>query len=358
MSIAYFTKQYQAVPALMQLYQSLGGAFVTTRGSTARTIRKVYPGVRVEVLHESMGRFSAGERYLRQAKLIVTGSSNRELFSRYAAHKCMVFHGTYAFMSQREIDSLRHFDLICTIGPRMREALLHADLQGRLLDVGYLPFMEFPKRDAVERQRFLQSLGLNPDNKTLLYLPRGRPYGSWDVMAKELLLGVPSRYNLILRPHPSQSVTARIRDRFGFMRLERLARTHGNALIDLTECRLSSLFSVADLVISDGASSPEESLFYDLPQVLIESTGSSPTALAAMMRGKGISEDYIGKLLTIYQCGKRIAPDSPDMLAVIESAMAEAEDYQTQRATYFNWIFGERGMDRQTQLIRDLRQYV
>jgi len=355
--IVYFTKQYQAVPALMQLYLGTGGIFVSTRGSTVKAIRKVYPDVPVVKLNERFGRFSAGERSLRKADLIITGSPNRELLERYHARKCMVFHGTYAFMAQEEIDGLAHFDIICAIGPRMQQALQGTGLESKIIVSGYLPFMEFPPRDAAARAEYLKRLCLSPQNKTLLYLPRGRPYGSWDIMAERLLRQMPNTYNLILRPHPSQSVTARIRDHFRFMHLHRLCRKRGNALLDLTTCKLSTLLSVADLVISDGASSPEEALFYDLPQVFIESAGSSPTAIAAMMRKKKLSEDYIEKLLTIYRCGKSITPEMPDMLVVIEAAMAESEHYRPHREAYFSWVFGDKEMVKQQQLIQQLRQY-
>lgn len=92
--IVYLTKQYQAVPALWPLYQALGGEFVTTRPSTKRALRRVYPGTPVTLLRESFGRFSRGDKLLRQAKAIVTGSPNRALLSRYLADKYMVFHGT------------------------------------------------------------------------------------------------------------------------------------------------------------------------------------------------------------------------------------------------------------------------
>jgi CDP-glycerol glycerophosphotransferase (TagB/SpsB family) len=355
--ISYFTKMYQAVPALMQLYRGLGGTFVSTRGSTVRAIRKVYPEALVEPLHERLGRFSAGDRCMRQAGLIVTGSPNRHFLAKYSAPKCMVFHGTYAFMAQQEIDGLQHFDLICAIGPRMQEALAHTGLESRLIDSGYLPFMEFPERNAIDRQHFLQKLGLNPENKTLLYLPRGKPYGSWDVMAEKLIRQIPPHYNLILRPHPSQSVTARIRDKLGFMQLSRLSRERTNAFLDLTACKLSTLFSVADLVISDGASSPEESLYYDLPQVFVESQGSSPTAIGAMMRDKKLPENYIEKLLTIYECGRRITPEEPDILTTVESALAESQYYRPYREAYFAWVFGARDLTRQRNLMSSLKQY-
>ncbi len=87
--IAYFTKQYQAVPALMPLHRRAGGVLVTTRPSTRRAIRRVYPGTPVAILCESLGRFSRGDELLRRADAIVTGSPNRALLSRYRAKKYM-----------------------------------------------------------------------------------------------------------------------------------------------------------------------------------------------------------------------------------------------------------------------------
>ncbi|WP_142810195.1 hypothetical protein [Tepidiphilus olei] len=352
--IVYFTKQYQAVPALWPLYHALGGVFVTTRPSTRRALRRVYPGTRVALLREAFGRFSRGDELLRQADAIVTGSPNRALLSRYSAEKYMVFHGTYAFMSKVEIDGLRHFDHICVIGPRMYDVLAGAGLQDKLFHSGYLPFLDFPERDPDMRHEFLLQAGLDPAAKTLLYLPRGKPYGSWDVMAEKLLKNVPSQYNLILRPHPSQSVTARIKDRLGFMRLQRLRRERGNALLDLTSCKLSTLFAISDLVITDGASSPEEALYYDLPLLFVESAGSSRDAIAAMMRSKEIQEEYIAKLLTIYDCGMRMTPDSRDMAQIIDASLAESDHFQPQREAYFKWVFGDRSKVRQQNLIRQL----
>jgi CDP-glycerol glycerophosphotransferase (TagB/SpsB family) len=354
--IAYLTKQYQAVPALMQLYAGVGGVFITTRASTRRAIKRVYPGTRVAMLHESLGRFSAGGRAMRQSSAIITGSPNRELLSRYYAPKYMVFHGTYAYMTRPGTNLLRHFDHICVIGPRMAEMLADSGMQDKLVAAGYLPFLEFPERTPAGREKSLIKIGLDPANRTLLYMPRGKPYGSWDVMAEKLLREVPSEYNLILRPHPSQSVTIRFWDRVGFMHLEGLSRKRGNAMIDLADNPLSTLFSVSDLLLSDGASAPEESLYYDLPQVFIESEGSSRKAIASMLRKQGHEENYIERLLSIYHCGKSITPESRNMEQLLETAMQDSDLYRPYRKAYFNWVFGERGVEKQHRLIDTLKQ--
>lgn len=352
--IVCFTKQYQAVPALAPICRETGAPLVSTRGSTPKAIRKTHPDIATAKLRTFWPHGGRGGKLLAQADLIVTGALNRRLLSPYQARKCMVFHGTYAFMAHKEIDDLRHFDIVCVIGPRMQQILQHAEIKAELVDAGYLPFLDFPRREETRRRSFLQTVGLDPHNPTLLYLPRGKPYGSWNVMAEKLIRAVPHHYNLILRPHPSQSVTARLRDRLGYLRLARLARNRGNCLLDLTSHPLASLFSVADLVLSDGASSPEEALFYDIPQIFIESRGSSPDAIATMMRNKKISEDYIEKLLTIYQCGKRVTPDDRDITSTIESAMVDADGYRPQREAYFRWVFGERSLNRQQRLIQQL----
>lgn len=355
--LAYFTKQYQAVPALMQLYRRLGGTFVSNRSSTIRAIHQVYPQTATNWYLEKLGRFSSGHRLLRQSQVIVTGSPNKTILSQFSAKKYMVFHGTYAFMAQEEIAGLGHFDHIAVIGPRMLEALAGSRLESKIILSGYLPFLEFPEKNVAQRAGFLQKLGLDADLPTLLYLPRGRPYGSWDVMAQKLLREIPNRYNLILRPHPSQSVTARVRDKFGFMKLQRMATARKNAFIDLTACNLARLFAVGDLVISDGASSPEESLYYDLPQVFVESVGSSPTAIARMMRNKQLTEDYIEQLLTIYECGTRITPASTDIARVIDQALQDSTRYKPQRQRYFRWVFGEPNVGHEADLIRSLASH-
>lgn len=353
--IAYFTKQYQAVPALMPLHEALGGEFVTTRPSTRRALRRVYPDAPVTLLRESLGRRSRGDALLRRADAIVTGSPNRALLSRYAARKYMVFHGTYALLSQADIEAMRHFDHICVIGPRMVELLAASDLQEKLIPSGYLPFLDFPERTPELKRNFLTRAGLAPEGKTLLYLSMGKPYGSWDVMAEKLLRQVPRRYNLILRPHPSQSVTGRLKDRLGFRHLQRLCRERGNALLDLASCKLSTLFAIGDLVIADGASTAEEALYYDLPLLFVEGMWFSPDRIADL--SKKFPAEYIEKLFSLSECGMKMPREEKNVPQLIESSLAEADRYRARRQAYFEWVFGDRDRVRQEKLIEHLRGF-
>ena len=351
--VVYFTKQYQAVPALMPLYDRLDGAFVSTRSATLKTIQRNYPEVKSTKFTEKLSRFSKGYHKLREASVIVTGSPNQEILQPLNAKQYMVFHGTYAFMSQRDVDAIYHFDHLCVIGPRMAEYLDGKGFDEKIIHSGYLPFMDFPVRDEVKRAAFLESIGLDPNHKTILYLPRGKPNGSWHLMAEKLIRETPPEFNVILRPHPNQSVSVRLKDKIGYIPLMRLSKKRGNALIDRTSCQLSTLFSIADVVVTDGASSPEEAMFYDVPLVFVESAATSAETLAKKMKGN-FSESYIQKLLTIYECGSSITPDTSSIGNSMIDALESTEKYKKQREQYFKWVFGERGLDRQNALIKHI----
>jgi len=108
------------------------------------------------------------------------------------------------------------------------------------------------------------------------------------------------------------------------------------------------------MIITDGASSPEEALYYDLPLLFVESAGSSADAIATMMRRKKLTEEYISKILTIYNCGMRISPDDHRLSYVISMSITEAERFKMHREKYFKWVFGDHGTDRQKKFINQL----
>jgi hypothetical protein len=41
----------------------------------------------------------------------------------------------------------------------------------------------------------------------------------------------------------------------------------------------------------------------------------------------------------------------------VEQAMAQADLYRPHREAYYQWVFGERGLERQARLIGELRRY-
>ncbi|MEB3735147.1 hypothetical protein ULF88_16110 [Halopseudomonas pachastrellae] len=189
----------------------------------------------------------------------------------YAAKKGTVFHGTYMMLSKDALLRNSHFDLLCVIGPRMKGMLERFPEAERLniVDTGFLPFCEYPERSAQQRAAVLQRLGLDPQRQTVLYTSSRRGFGSWQRAAEQLVNTAAPHLNLILRPHPSQSLTSRRADRDSFKRVRALIQARGNAFLDLSECALSEVLSVSDRGVGCQLAS-EEALFYDIPQLMIE----------------------------------------------------------------------------------------
>ena len=356
--ISYFTKMYQAVPALSQLQQALGGGFVSTRATTIRAIQANYPEANAAKISRFFQHQSVGSRQLVQSDLIVTGSPNNSLLKPFKAKKIMVFHGTFAPLSIAEAKSMAHFDQLCVIGSRMMHIIEQAGMRDKAVMSGYLPFLEHPAKDAAIKQQFLLNLGLDPNNKTVLYLPAGRPIGSWDLMAEKLVREIPAEFNLILRPHPSGSVTARFKDKLGFERMQNVIKKRGNAYLDLTAQKLSHLFAHADLVISDGTSPAEEALYYDLPQLFVQTNRYSSAVAKQILLDKNIEATHVESVLKLYDCGGVLMQNASNITRLVENALLNAPQFAQQRSDYFNYVFGSRDNIAQKSLIESLRQYV
>lgn len=343
--IVYFSRMFQAVPHLAQVASQLPGTFVTTRSSTLKATRRLYPGLDTARYARWLGPFSQGARLLKQADVIVTGSPYRSFLENYDAKTCTVFHGTYMLLSKHALLANSHFDLLCVTGPRMQQMIQRfaPEISLNTVSTGFLPFCEFPDASAAQRQQTLLGLKLNPDLKTVVFTPSRRGEGSWDLAAAQLVRTTPAGYNLILRPHPSQSLTPRRADRASFRQVIQLAAARPNTLVDLTSHPLSSLLSVADLLISDANSPSEESLFYDVPQLFIETDLFNADVLRAMAQKEAMHEEDTAQLLTLFECGRRQFVNGPmDYSDLIDRSIQEAPHYAKQRAAYFSWVFGER----------------
>ncbi|PTD95510.1 hypothetical protein [Pseudothauera lacus] len=343
--VVYFSRMFQAVPHLAQVASQLPGTFVTTRSSTLKATRHLYPALDSARFVRWLGPFSQGARLLKNADVIVTGSPYRSFLKNFSAKKCTVFHGTYMLLSKHALLANAHFDLLCVTGPRMQQMIQRfaSEIQVNTVRTGFLPFCEFPVATAEHRERTLGALNLDPSLKTVVYTSSRRSIGSWDLVAEQLVRTTPASFNLVLRPHPSQSLTSRRIDRASFRRVTQLAASRPNTLVDLTAQALSSLQSVADLLISDANSPAEESLFYDVPQLFIETPIFGAEAMRTMALREEMHPDDIAQLLTLFECGRRQFVDGPMNFAQsIERAILDAPVYASRRQEYFSWVFGER----------------
>jgi hypothetical protein len=336
---------FQAVPHLAQIAGVLPGVFVSNRASTLRAVARQYPALPRARYWRQLGPLAPGNRRLRNADVIVTGSPYRDFLKPYSARKCTVFHGTYMFLSRDALQANTHFDLLCVIGPRMQSmvARFADEIPVTAVRTGFLPFCEFPEQSAAHRQATLRAMGLDPEQRTIVYTPSRRGIGSWNAVVERLLRSAPAHYNLVLRPHPSQAITPRAADQALFGQITALIRARGNALLDLSLFPLSTVLSVADLVISDANSPAEESLFYDVPQMFIETETFSRETIIEQGKKEGMHDEDMEKLLAIYDCGPslRVGPDA-DFSHRIDHALEHASDHARARRDYFAWVFGER----------------
>lgn len=358
--ISYFSKMYQAVPSLIGLRDHLGGAFVTSRTSTLRAIRRLYPQAEVQLMRQWWPKLYTGYHTLSQSDLIVTGSPNNSILNQFSAKKAMVFHGTFAPLSVEEIRRMAHFDYLCTIGPRMRAIVEQAGMQDKMVETGYLPFLHYPPRDTEKKSALLSRLGMDPALPLVLYLPAGRPIGSWEFLAKPLVEQLPAHlFNLLLRPHPSHSVTARRSDRASFKQLRKLCHQRPNTLLDLTTQDLSLLYACADLIISDGTSPAEESLFYDTPQLLVESPLYGYQQAKKILLDKQMAQSHMERVLDVYSVGGLLNVQSADLLNTVVTAIEGQSHYAFARHAYFEFVFGHSShkLDRQQHILQEFEAY-
>lgn len=357
---AYFSKMFQAVPHLAQVAGALPGTFVTTRRSTLNAVRRLYPQVPTAFMSKYLGPLSRGSRCLRQADVIVTGSPYRSFLEPFQARKVMVFHGTYMMLSKDQLERNSHFDLLCIVGPRMQEMIdRFADIPLNTVKTGFLPFCEYPQQSALQRERVLLDLGLDPQRQTILYTPSRRGMGSWNAVAESLVLTAPEHFNLVLRPHPSQSLTPRRADRSSFAKVRKIIASRPNAFLDLGTRSLADLVSVADLMISDANSPAEESMFYDVPQMFIETPGLSRDVIRQLGMQENMHPHDLERLLTLYDCGPSLyVEDKPDFSESLDKAIADAQTYAHQRENYFGWVFGQRDRLANQRVAQAIKHYL
>jgi len=361
-NIVYFSKMFQAIPHLAQVQSLLPGVFVSNRRSTLKAVTKLYPEIPQARYSRLLGELGTGNRKLSEADVIVTGSPYRELLQRYSAKKCTVFHGTYMMLSKQALISNSHYDLLCIIGPRMQQMMERFSSSVSLntvVNTGFLPFCEFPTKNPELRNKTLLTLGLNPDKKTVLYTPSRRGIGSWGYVAESLIKTASPDYNLILRPHPSQALTSRASDRKSFRRVKAMAVKRPHSYLDLTSQPLPLLHSITDLIISDANSPAEESLFYDNPQLFIETPQLCRDVMHQQATREKMHPEDTEQLLTLYDCGPRCyTSDSVNFDAILDEAILDAPSYTQQRERYFNWVFGNRDRKANERVAQAISTYL
>lgn len=343
--VCFFSQMYQAIPSLVAVQNELDGMFICGRDSTARHFKSNYPDLGFAKFNKRFRWFSAGHKVMLNADCIVTGSPYKKLLSPYAAKKVMVFHGTYAGLSSDVLNGLKHFDHLFLIGERMERMLLRhqKDYEFNYTKTGFIPFSNFPDKNELNRKNVLEILGLDPSLKTIVYCPSRRGVGSWELCAENLIKEISSEYNLVLRPHPSQSMNLRWHERSSMRTLQSMAKKRANTFVDLVDVALPDLLMLADLFISDSNSPSEEALFYDTPQLLTGLGNSSLSNIKESLVSRNMDDDDIEDVLQIFNCGPVYSESGyENWQDAVNDALLKEANYQGKRKDCFNSIFGMR----------------
>ena len=346
MDVVYYSRMFQTVPHLAQVCAELPGTFVTSRNSTLKAARRLYPEMPAAKTSKFFGGLCRANRAMKNAHVIVTGSPYKNVLAPFSAKKCNVFHGTYMMFSREALLANAHYDLLCVTGPRMQQMIeRYADeIPVNTAQTGFLPFAEFPVKSDAFTLSTLEKLNLNPEYKTVLYTPSRRGIGSWNCAAEQLIRTLPKHFNLILRPHPSQAITPRRKDKGSFNKVKKMAEIRGNTIVDLTSLPLSHLQCITDLLISDANSPAEESLFYDVPQLFIETDELSRDYMAKLAKKEKMHKEDTEKLLTLYGIGNSVFLKDGffDFSNIVEESLLNSDSFIEKREEYFSWVFGSR----------------
>ena len=152
-------------------------------------------------------------------------------------------------------------------------------------------------------------------------------------------------------------MTTRLKDTVSFLKLQHLIRKRGGAYLDITAQKLAFLYAHGDVVVSDGTSPAEESLYYDLPQIFVETPVYSQSKAQQVLVDKKIASNHIKKVMQIYDCGMTLNVETSNINQVIEQSLVDSDAFSVPRQAYFNYVFGARDCAAQQNLIASLRQY-
>lgn len=90
-------------------------------------------------------------------------------------------------------------------------------------------------------------------------------------------------------------------------------------------------------------------MFYDVPQLFIETRKHSRDTVRQRSNGGYLHDDDIEQLLSLYECGPSLDTDtSIDFSQIIDDAILNSDSYAAKREKYFSWVFGCR--DRQANI--------
>jgi hypothetical protein len=342
MGIVFFSRMAQGVPSMGPVQRLCGGTFVSDRPETVKFFKSNYPELKRALYRRWIGPVSSGHRYLKEAKVVVSGARHEWILRHYEAKRVMLFHGTYRSLSEVNLAELEAFCHVLLNGPRMEKQLkrLGREFPFSYTVSGYVPFTEFPEPDEATRVSILEGLGLDAACRTVLYVPARRDCGSWVQCAEAIASQLPANVNLVMRPHPNQALHGNAEERRLYRKLRKMLAERGRGVVDLGQCSFPELMCVADVLIGDATSPNEEFLIYDRPHIITE-TYTREQWLKTYRETK-MHKDDIDDLMSLYDTGFSYAKGGfRDWAHAVETAFAEPDRHAALRRSYFAYAFGE-----------------
>jgi len=206
--------------------------------------------------------------------------------------RIMMFHGVagkYANVYDSPDISMRHWDRLFFINEqRLRNFIKSGAIDG---DSPAARLVGYPKLDCLvdgtlNRDAILESLGVSPERRTVLYAPTWSPYSSLNEMGERLIEQLSAAGYLVIVKLHDRSRDLQYIHSGGVNwaeRLQPLLKANGGLLASASDA--SPYLAAADVLVSDHSSVGFEYLLLDRPLIRIE----MPQLIAAT----NIHPDYV-----------------------------------------------------------------
>lgn len=252
--------------------------------------------------------------------------------------RIQTFHGVagkYGNVYDRPDHSLREWDRLFFINQRRLNNFISAGA----IDAGSpaICLIGMPKADclvdgSLRRDDILQSLGVDPSRRTVLYAPTWTPYASLNAMGEELVEQLGSAgFCVIVKLHDN-SRDADPRNSGGINWVDRLTpilRKHDGHLA--ARGTIAPYLAAADVMISDHSSAGFEYLLLDRPLIRIE--------MPELIARTNIHPDYVELLVK----ASTTVRGPEETVRAVESAYADPAQLSPQRKAVATDLFYKPG---------------
>lgn len=252
--------------------------------------------------------------------------------------RVQTFHGVagkYGNVYDRPEHSLREWDRLFFINKRRLNNFISAGAIDA--DSPAICLIGMPKADclvdgSLQRDEILQSLGIDPSRRTVLYAPTWTPYASLNVMGEELVTQLGrAGFCVIVKLHDN-SRDSDPRNSGGINWVERLTpilQTYAGHLA--ARGTIAPYLVAGDVMISDHSSAGFEYLLLDRPLIRIE--------MPELIARTNIHPDYVDLLVK----ASSTVRNPEETVRAVESAYADPAQVSAQRKTVAGELFYKPG---------------